>query len=144
MTTMNERIAMSDKPSDHDLEKGNPFDLLGLDPRMSPRELTEVLRQRAERALPEERAQLQGLWRKLTLKESERIKFALLAHPRGSRQGAQKLDALRDKVPPFLSRKKLEPLTPTALDALVSPSDAAQRELPLAPPARFPTSNDPD
>ena len=85
---------MSDAPPD--FEGANPFDLLGLDPRMTPRELTEVLRQRAERALPEERAQLQGLWRKLTLKESERIKYALLAHPRGSRQGAQKLDALRE------------------------------------------------
>ena len=94
--------------------------------------------------MPEERAQLQGLWRKLTLKESERIKYALLAHPRGSRQGAQKLDALREKVPPFISRKKLDALVPTALDALVSPSDAAQRELPIAPPARFPASDHDD
>jgi hypothetical protein len=68
----------------------NPFDLLGLDPRLNPRQLTEALRQRAERALPEERQRLQGLWRQLTLKESDRLRWALLAHPRTrSVHGAQ-------------------------------------------------------
>lgn len=115
----------------------NPFDQLGLDPRMTPRELTEELRQRAERALPEERALLQGLWRKLTLKESERIRWALLAHPRTSR-ASREVDALREKIPPYPARLKLDALVPSAADAILLPQLAATRTLPIAPPLAAP------
>ncbi|MEM1349619.1 MAG: hypothetical protein AAGI01_13745 [Myxococcota bacterium] len=118
---------MSDDPEE------NPFDELSLDPRMNPRELTEALRQRAERALPEERARLQGLWRQLTLKETDRMRWALLAHPRASREGARALEELRERVPPYMSRYKPAPLEPTAQDALVLPRSSS-RQLPVRPP----------
>ncbi len=101
----------------------NPFDLLQLDPRHTPRELTEMLRRRAERAMPEERAELQGLWRKLTLKERDRLRWALLAHPRTSRSETQHIAALQEKIPPFISRYKPPALVPTLRDLLVAPPD---------------------
>lgn len=115
----------------------NPFDLLGIDPRLDPQELTALLRKRAERALPEERAHLQGLWRKLTLKESDRVKWAFMAHPKTNKEGAKQLDELKDKVPPYLSRFKPAPLVATAHDALVSPPPTDQQSAPILPPSRF-------
>ena len=113
-------------------DEQNPFDQLGLDPRTDAKALTAPLRQRAERALPEERKRLQGLWRQLTLKESDRIRWALLAHPRQSH--ADEVESLRQKVPPFFSRYKLPELIVTAQDLLVLPQDAAHHQrLPEAP-----------
>jgi hypothetical protein len=120
----------------------NPFDVLGLDPRMNARQLTEALRQRAERAMPEERQRLQGLWRQLTLKETDRIKWALLAHPRtrsaaltgGALSGQGQIEALAAKVPPFVSRAKLGPLTVAAQDLIVLPALDDPRALPVKPP----------
>lgn len=112
----------------------NPFDLLGIDPRMSPQELTEALRQRAERALPEERKRLQGLWRQLTLKETDRIKWALLAHPKTSREGARQLEELKARIPPFLSRAKLPALEARTGDALVLPPEPHGHDVPVDPP----------
>ncbi len=123
--------------SHEDPFEDNPFDLLGLDPRMTPQELTEELRQRAERALPEGRARLQGLWRKLTLKETDRLRWALLAHPRGSQRGDGELEELRQKVPPYLSRRRPAPLTVGARDVLVGPQSSQPVPLPVAPPAHF-------
>lgn len=100
----------------------NPFDLLQLDPRHTPRELTEMLRRRAERASPSERAELQRLWRQLTLKESDRIRWALLAHPRNSRAETRHIQALQDKIPPFISRYKLPALTVTLQDLVTTPA----------------------
>lgn len=124
----------------------NPFDVLQLDPRHTPRELTEMLRRRAERARPEERAELQGLWRQLTLKERDRLRWALLAHPRKSRTEAQQLEALQDKIPPFVSRYKPAPMIPTLRDLLVSPvahaEDHAERHDKLFTPPFFESDDD--
>lgn len=100
-------------------DEQNPFDLLGIDPRTDAKTLTELLRQRAERALPEERKRLQGLWRQLTIKEADRLRLALLAHPR---QGhSAEIESLRQKVPPFFSRQKLPELENMAADLWVMP-----------------------
>lgn len=99
----------------------NPFDVLQLDPRHTPRELTEMLRRRAERAKPEQRAELQGLWRQLTLKERDRLRWALLAHPRKSRTETQQIEALQERIPRFISRYKPPAMVPTLRDLLVSP-----------------------
>lgn len=103
----------------------NPFDLLQLDPRHTPRELTELLRRRAERATPAERAELQRLWRQLTLKESDRIRWALLAHPRNSRAETRHIQALQEKIPPFVSRYQPPPLTVTLQDLITTPAPTA-------------------
>lgn len=124
------------------MAEDNPFDVLGLDPRMNARQLTEALRQRAERAMPEERQRLQGLWRQLTLKETDRIRWALLAHPRthsaqragGAASGQGQIEALAAKVPPFVSRAKLEPLEVAAQELIVLPALDDPRALPVKPP----------
>ena len=114
----------------------NPFDQLGIDPRLGPQELTALLRQKAERALPEERKRLQGLWRKLTLKESDRIRWAFLAHPRA--QGtSNELDALIRKIPPHFSRFKLPAIIIRLCDALVLPHESRQDRIPIRPPSFF-------
>ena len=115
------------------MSEENPFDVLGVDPRLDPQQLTEALRQRAERAMPEERKRLQGMWRKLTLKEADRVRWALLAHPRPGGQSRQ-LDELAGRVPPFLSRRPLPPLRPSALDALVAPEEPGSSTPPVRPP----------
>lgn len=99
----------------------NPFDELGLDPRHSPRQLTELLKLRAERARPEERARLQSLWRQLTLRERDRIRWALLAHPRASREDQERVEAIAQRIPPFISRSSPPPIMPTLRDLLVTP-----------------------
>ncbi len=115
-------------------DEANPFDLLGVDPRSGPQALTELLRRRAERALPEERKRLQGLWRQLTLKEEDRIRWALRAHPRGASDA--QIEALRQQLPPALSRYKPAPLRATTRDALTLP-DTATARAPIAPPGCF-------
>lgn len=112
----------------------NPFDQLGVDPRRTPRELTELLRQRAERAQPEERKRLQNLWRQLTLKEADRLRWALLAHPRSGGDHVRELDDLRRKLPPFLTRGTPPPLEVRAADLLAIPGPATDR-LPVSPPS---------
>lgn len=112
----------------------NPFDQLGVDPRRTPRELTELLRQRAERAQPEERKRLQNLWRQLTLKEADRLRWALLAHPRSGGDHVRELDELRRKLPPFLMRGTLPELEVHTADLLATPSAASDR-LPISPPS---------
>jgi hypothetical protein len=101
----------------------NPFDELELDPRMGPRELTEALRRRAERALPSERKRLQEQWRRLTLRERDRVRWGLLAHPRSSTTSGA-VDELRRRVPPFVGRVDVPSIDPRASDALVLPESA--------------------
>ena len=122
-------------------QEPNPFDQLGLDPRLDPQELTALLRQKAERALPEERKRLQGLWRKLTLKESDRIRWAFLAHPKHS-GASNELDALIRKVPPHFSRFKLPKIIIRLCDALVLPHQTRQKRLPVRPPSYFDMDDD--
>ena len=121
-------------------ELTNPFDVLGLDPRLGPRALTQILRQRAERALPEERRRLQGLWRQLTLRERDRIRWALRAHPRRSGDSAKGFEALREALPPFLHRGRLTALDLRVEDALVGPPSRAHDVIAarvVEPPAHF-------
>lgn len=92
----------------------NPFDELELDPRLSPHELTEALRRRAERAEGAERARIQELWRTLTLNESDRIRWAFFAHPRAEDGAPGSIATLRGKIPAVISRK-----TPDAIEPLV-------------------------
>ncbi|MBA2663502.1 MAG: hypothetical protein H0U74_14535 [Bradymonadaceae bacterium] len=117
----------------------NPFDELGLDPRLGPRELTRILQQRAERASGEERTHLQEMWRELTTRESERIRWALLAHPNASNLASDSIDALRQRVPPFVHRQSLPELVVTIEDALVLPRSDRASTTPLAPPDAFET-----
>ena len=126
------------------MAKDNPFEQLGLNPRLNPKQLTQALQRRAERARPQERKRLQGLWRELTLKDTERVRWAFLTHPHLD-DGASALDDLRKALPPHFSRYKPEPLTPRVVDALALPERPEGQALPCAPPLRLdlaPTSHD--
>ena len=97
----------------------NPFDELELDPRLTPKQITERLRIRAERASADEKQRIQTLWRTLTLKETERVRWALFAHPRPASASADAIDALRDKIPPAIIRGLEAELQHTWIDELV-------------------------
>lgn len=115
----------------------NPFDELDLDPRLSPDELTDALRRRAEKAEGADRARIQELWRVLTLNERDRVRWAFFAHPRSTNDHARSIDALREKVPPVISREKFEPIEPRVEDALVFSADEDLPGPPLDPPSLF-------
>ena len=126
---------------DHMWEE-NPFDALGLDPRSSPAQLTHILRERAELALPEERVKLQGLWQKLTLKTKDRVRWALTAHPRAHDvSGPNKtIASLRQAIVPTFLRGTPAPLETRVCDALCMPDDDAPLSTSsLAPPSFFAT-----
>ena len=119
------------------MSQQNPFDELDLDPSLGPDELTDALRRRAERADGPERARIQELWRILTLNERDRVRWAFFAHPRAADDDARSIEALREKIPPVVSRRKFEPIEPLAEDALVF---TTQDDLPgevLDPPSLF-------
>ncbi|MFU8804512.1 MAG: hypothetical protein ACNA8W_11930, partial [Bradymonadaceae bacterium] len=88
----------------------NPFDELDLNPRHDVRTLTAELQERARRASPEDKPRLQKLWRELTQRHADRIRWALLAHPRGD-VSTSNLDDLRRQVPPSIERIELDQLT---------------------------------
>ena len=114
----------------------NPFDELELDPRLDPEALTEALRRRAEKAAPEDRQRIQELWRTLTVNERERVRWAFWAHPRPSDSDPRSIEALREKVPPFISRQKIPAPEPKVADAIVfEPSEPGAHE--LKPPTLF-------
>lgn len=124
------------------MSQDNPFELLGLNPRLNPQQLTQALQRRAERAKPEERKRLQGLWRALTLKDTERVRWAFLTHPHVDAESSQR-DALMRAVPPHISRFKPQPLVARVVDALVLPEGDQAQRLPCAPPHRFHPDEDP-
>jgi hypothetical protein len=97
----------------------NPFDRLGVDPTLSPEELTERLRRLAERLPPEERKEIRALWRKLTLKDSERVKWAFFAHPRSDETSAEPVDELQRRVPPLVDRRDPPAMQASVADALL-------------------------
>ncbi len=105
--------------STDDRSSDNPFDQLGLDPTLGPEELTQRLRRLAERLPPEERTELRALWRKLTLKDSDRIEWAFFAHPRTAETGAEPVDELRRRVPPVVDRREPPELEANVADALL-------------------------
>lgn len=115
--------------SSDDTAPENPFDRLGLDPTMSPEELTERLRRMAERLPPEQRKELRGLWRKLTLKDAERVHWAFFAHPRDGATGTEPIDELRQRLPPLVDRREPPALEATVADTLLEfgcPGDAPE------------------
>ena len=101
------------------MSEENPFDKLGVDPTMSPNELTERLRRLAQRLPPDERDELRALWRKLTLKDSDRVQWAFFAHPRGDEAPAEPIDELRQRVPPLADRREPPPIEATVSDTLL-------------------------
>lgn len=82
----------------------NPFDDLEIDPRLSGRELTRRIRKIIDRAPSTERATIQAHWQRLTLHDDDRVRFALLAHPRPDSANSSALETLRDAVPPPASK----------------------------------------
>ncbi len=116
--------------------KQNPFEELSLDPRLDPEQLTEVLRRRAEKAEGPERARIQELWRLLTLNERDRVRWAFFAHPRASDDDVRSIDALREKIPPVITRKRQAAIEPVVADALVFADTAASGDA-LRPPSLF-------
>lgn len=115
----------------------NPFDRLGIDPTLSPQELTERMRRLAERLPPEERRQLQSMWRELTLRDADRVQWAFLAHPRSEETSAEPIEELRQRVPPRIDRRSPPALQPTVADALLefgAPQDPPDE---LQPSAKF-------
>ena len=114
------------------MSSDNPFEELDLDPAMSPEELTEKLRRRVERVSEDERPRLQKAWRALTLKDSDRVRLALLTHPRPN-PGRDPLTSLREAVPPVISRATPAPLTPTVADAAIDEWETAHTPAPPNP-----------
>ena len=112
----------------------NPFDELEVDPRLSARELTENLRHRAELAKPENRERIQSLWRTLTLNETDRLKWALLAHPRPAGAKAGEVEALKHAVPPILVRYPEITLQAKGSDLFLAPRFPYDR--PTPPPLK--------
>lgn len=102
-----------------DTSDENPFDQLGLDPTSSREELTERLRRLAERLPPEERKELRTMWRELTIKDADRVKWAFSAHPRSSDTGARPTDELRESVPPLVDRRDPPDIEASVSDALL-------------------------
>lgn len=122
-------------------EQRNPFDELGLDPRHDVRTLTRGLQELAQRATPEEKTRLQKTWRELTQRHADRVRWALLTHPRGlsSNKG---IDALRHQVPPSRGELDLDPLVPTLEDALLLPRTLANVNDVVEPPFLNPPCED--
>ena len=116
----------------------NPFDELELDPRLGPDELTEALKRRAERLEGAQKQRLQDLWRVLTINERDRLRWAFFAHPRPPHADPRSIDALRERVPPVISRLEPPPLEPTVEDALLFKAIGADERSPgLRPPSLF-------
>lgn len=114
----------------------NPLTSLGLDPRSSPEEITEAMRELAEEASPEERRRLQGLWRQLTLHPEDRLRAAFFAHAHPRRgllplEGASPQALLRryrlGGAPPVDTAALLE-APPAVADLVVLPSPQARRD----------------
>lgn len=136
---------MSDHPRPDDSAHPNPFDRLGLDPTLSPSQLTERLQRMAERLTPEKRDEVRAIWRELTLKDSDRIKSAFFAHPGSS----EPLETLRRQVPPARAQDTGKPsledeaqFEPRVFDALLEFGDSnnssgLQIEESLQPDAGF-------
>jgi len=112
--------------------KDNPFDILEVDPRADTATLTKILRKRVERANEDSKLEIQTAWQNLTLKESERLRWALLAHPRPSEADPTSLDHLKKKLPPAGKPLKELSLKARVIDTL-SPSTQAPDVLQFQP-----------
>lgn len=112
--------------------KDNPFDILEVDPRADTATLTKILRKRIERASEDNKLEIQTAWQNLTLKESERLRWALLAHPRPSHSDPSSLDHLKNKLPPAGKQLTQIHLRARVIDTL-SPSTQAPDVLQFQP-----------
>ncbi len=97
----------------------NPFDDLEIDPRLNGRELTKRIRKIIEKAPVQARADIQANWEKLTLREDERVHYALTAHPRPESASASAIRILRSNIPLPTSRLQTDAATLTRADVIV-------------------------
>lgn len=106
------------------MREENPFDALGLAPHLDTRTITEVLRRRAETLSGKDREKLQKAWRDLTMKESERVKHALFAHPRADDEDHLSISELRNRaVAPIIRFRRPLPDTRTSDNRSPTPHD---------------------
>ena len=115
----------------------NPFDKLGVDPTTDAQKLTEVLRRRAQRLPPEERREIQEMWRELTLHDDRRVRWAFLAHPRDPDTEAESVEELRSRVPPLVDRHEPPELVASVSDTLLDLGDCNTLSERLSPPTGF-------
>lgn len=118
-------------------DETNPFDELGIDPTDSAKELTAALRDRAERAHPDDRERIKTLWRKLTLNDDERVRLALRARPKHERVGSRSADELAERVPPRVGGLDAPTMTATIEDVLLDDADSDDPPDECGPPAAF-------
>lgn len=120
------------------MTRENPFDVLEVDPQSSSRDLTRRLKKLAERATGDERTRLQALWEQVTLHEADRIRWALLAHPRPDAADGRGIDLLRQAIGPATSRLNANAPELTIDDVICwpdeSPSSEKQPVVELRPP----------
>jgi hypothetical protein len=112
----------------------NPYRALCLDPWSQPDRLTDVLREMAEEADPEQRRCLQGMWRRLTLNKRDQLDMALFAHPSPARnlpRDLAKLDS--DELVQRFRFSAGELTQPAELETY----QPALRELAVLPPVRL-------
>ena len=74
------------------------------------------------------------------MNERERVRWAFFTHPRHPDGYADSLQELRNKIPPVISRKKLDPVEPLVRDVLVFDTPAPSAKHRVMPPSLF----DPD
>jgi hypothetical protein len=120
-----------------DVSDENPFDELDIDPTASPERITELLRERAERASPEQRERIKSLWRKLTINADERVRLALRAHPVDEDMGSRSTDELAEVVPPRLGRLEPPELHATVEDVLLDDAEDNAPPDKCGPPSAF-------
>ncbi|MEZ4460124.1 MAG: hypothetical protein R3E66_10415 [bacterium] len=96
----------------------NPFDALEIDPKLSGKELTRRIRKIIERAPDGERAKIQAHWQRLTMHDDERVRFALLAHPRPQTADSRGIATLAEAIPPATSPLSREPVVLTRVDVI--------------------------
>jgi hypothetical protein len=115
------------------MRRTNPFDRYELTPTADVAELTDALRERAERADPSERADIRAAWELLTLHPARRLELALTAVP--------ETRAPLGGPPPRLPLARWDTHAPLGLEDLIDapsavaaldPPDEAERAL-LAP-----------
>ena len=96
----------------------NPFDDLEIDPRLSGKELTRRIRKIIERAPDADRARIQANWQRLTMHDDERVRFALLAHPRPQTADSRGIATLAEAIPPAVLPLSHEPIALTRADVV--------------------------
>lgn len=97
----------------------NPFDDLEIDPKLSGRELTKRIRKIIEKTPAESKPEVQANWEKLTLREDQRVHYALTAHPRPDSANASGIKTLRTNLPLPTAKLQSDAATLTRADVIV-------------------------